>query len=130
MTVRYIPTQAKTLKMFALYSPVNFDEFAPLMIYYETSLSDEQFAMDVLMALKEPKTGKRNFISRLIKQWQIIPTMCDGDYLIKQAMNFLNHLEQELLLFNLYQNGLLPFNCLWIEGTDSLVFFRVDENDV
>lgn len=130
LTVRYIPTKTNTLKLFTLFSPVNLNDFPPLILYRELSLLDEQFATDVLMALKEPKKGRQVFIARLIKYWKSLPTVIDGEVLLTSASHFLNRIEQELILFNLYQTGLLPFNSLWFEGPDTLVFFRVDKNDV
>lgn len=130
LTIRYIPTRRNTLKLFALYSPVNLEEFSPLALYRELSILDDQFAMDILMALKEPKTGKHWFIAELVKKWKTLPSLFNGEDLIIKATFLLNRVEQELLLFNLYQDGLLPFNSMWIEGQDSLVFFRVDHHDV
>lgn len=130
LTIRYIPTRKNTLKLFVLYSPVNLEEFSPLALYRELSVLDDQFAMDVLMALKHPKSGKHWFIAQLIKKWKALPSMFDGDDLIKKATFLLNRVEQELLMFNLYQDNVLPFNSMWIEGHDSFVFFRVDHHDV
>lgn len=130
LIVRYIPTRNNTLKMFALYSPINLEEFAPLALYRELSVSDDQFAIDVLMALKDAKSGKQKFLDKLVKHWEVIPNMFDLNNQLKTALYFLNHLEKELTLFNLYQDGILLFNSMWIEGPDSLVFFRVDKNDL
>lgn len=130
LTIRYIPTRRNTLKMFALYSPVNLEEFSPLALYRELSVLDDQFAMDVLLALKNPKTGKHWFITQLVKKWKTLPSMFDGEDLITKATFLLNRVEQELQMFNLYQDNVLPFNSMWIEGRDSFVFFRVDHHDV
>lgn len=130
LTVRYIPTRHNTLKLFALYSPVNLEEFTPLALYRELSIPDEQFAMDILMALKNSKKGKQIFLNEMLKHWKVIPSMFDGEDLLSKATYFLNQLQKELMMFNLYQDDVLPFNSMWMEGSDSLIFFRMDKHDV
>lgn len=129
LTIQCIPTKTRTLKLFTMYSPVNLVEFPPLVLYRELGLSDEQFAMDVLMALKDTKKGKQQLLNTITKHWKSYP-MHDGDVLLCHVDSFLQCVTRELLFFKLYQNNVLPFNALWFEGNDTLVFFRVDTTDV
>lgn len=129
LTVQCIPTKTKSVKLFTIYSPVNLTDFLPLTLYRDLGLSDEQFAMDVLMALKDTKKGRQQFLDTLMKHWKNYP-MQDGEMLERCAQRFLHCLQQELLFFKLYQDNVLPFNALWFEGNDTLVFFRVDNIDV
>lgn len=127
LNIHYISTHRSTLKMFVIYSPILFKYLLALDLYRESSISDEEFALDVLMALK---TNKNKLIYKLHKLFKINPITDSIEELINQTHEFLNKLQQELQIFNCYIDNNLPFNCLWLDGEDSLIFFRVTKDDV
>jgi hypothetical protein len=136
MLVRVIPRTTNTLKFFAMQSPILITDFLALSYYRDYGITDENFCFDLLTILNrlystpETEAKTQSMITDLFTMSKQIALNYKCSDVIEQLIEFISEVKLQLNIFNLYQQERLNFNALWFEGNDSIIFFRVDNNDV
>lgn len=135
LITRIFPSQTTTLKLFAINSPQSLNELGLLGLYSDNGFREDEFCHDLLTVLRNLPTSCQSIEldSFLIECKNFYSsTLCDQswDEIVQEFQYFIQRIRMELELFNLYRNDILDFNALWLDGNDSLIFFRMEKNDV
>lgn len=135
LITRIFPRQNTTLKLFAINSPCNLSQLGMLGLYSDNGFREDDFCYDILTILRTLPASCQSLEldSFLIENKNFYSTtLCDQswDEMVHEFQLFIHRIRLELDAFNLYQDGALNFNALWLDGDDSLIFFKMEKNDV
>lgn len=135
LVTRVFPSEDHTLKLFAINSPIRLNELGLLNLYSENSFREDDFCYDLLSVLRTlPSSCESIELDNMLEECRNFYSSAlfdqSWDDLVKDFHLFLKRIRWELETFHLYQNGVLNFNALWLDGNDSLIFFRMEKNDV
>lgn len=135
LVTRIFPRQESTLKLFAINSPQSLSELGLLGLYADNGFREDDFCHDLLTVLRNLPVSCQSIEldSFLVESKNFYSsTLCDQTWeaMVSEFQYFIQRIRSELDAFNLYHEGLLNFNALWLDGNDSIIFFRMEKNDV
>lgn len=124
----------REVKCYFLRLPFLSEDLKSLFIFKENSISQDVYTFEILHILKDKQFLERrlsNFKNEIFEKFKLISSDILFNEVEKEIEFLINTLLYELSLENLYdEKGCLPFNALWFECTDSLMFYVMSKADV
>lgn len=127
-----VEDQQRVFKFLILNAPFPFEQLHLASLYDESQFLEE-LAKHLLGILKREDhfvAKAFEYIRSLGSYYATSSQEISVEELVKQSLDFFVAVRDELRLFSMYRDGVLPFNTIWLDKPDTIIFFKMEPRDV